>query len=89
LVDYRVLRINVEGKAWLRGYAIHWVVLDETGNAVRWGDAPSAPVGQTHGDLTDSMRAYNQAIHKPVLDGVTGRQVEGPIIRRAGTAQAS
>lgn len=89
IVDYRVLRVNVEGKAWLRGYAIHWVVLDQAGNALRWGDGPAAPVGATHGDLTESMRAYNQAIHKPILDGVTGRPIEGPIIRRVPEPQKS
>jgi hypothetical protein len=82
IVDYRMMRITMEGRAWMRGYAIFWVVFDEYGNATRWGEQPSAPVGLTHGDFTDSMRVYNQAIHKPILDWMTGKPIEEPIIRR-------
>lgn len=86
-VDYRLMRINVEGKPWLRGYAVFWVVFDGDGNASRWGQAPGYPVGTDHAAFLESMRAYSQAIHKPILDSVTGRPVEDPMCRRTGGQQ--
>jgi hypothetical protein len=78
------MRINVEGKAWLRGYAVFWVVLGDDGTAERWGQAPAFPVGMNHAAFIDAMRSYHQAVHKPVLDATTGRPVEDPICRRYG-----
>jgi hypothetical protein len=76
------MRINVDGKPWLRGYAVFWVVMDENGEPVRWGQAPAFPVGMNHGIFVDAMRSYHQAVHKPVLDATNGRPVEDPICKR-------
>jgi hypothetical protein len=76
------MRMTVEGKPWVRSYGIFWVVFDEKGNAMRWGEAPCFPVGANHAGFIDCMRVYNQAIHKPILDWVSGRAVEDPMIRR-------
>jgi hypothetical protein len=83
-VDYRVMRMSVEGKAWVRGYAIFWVVFDASGTPTRWGETPCFPLGATHASFIDCFRIYHQAIHKPILDWVSGRSVEDPIIKRWG-----
>jgi hypothetical protein len=76
------MRSSIDGQPWIRAYGVHWVVLDEKGDAKRWGESPAFPVGVNHAAFTDSLRCYNQAIHKPVLDAKTGTEVEDPMIRR-------
>jgi hypothetical protein len=76
------MRSNIDGQPWLRAYGVHWVVLGEDGEAKRWGEGPTFPVGVNHAAFIDSLRCYHQAVHKPVLDSRTGVEVEDPIIRR-------
>jgi hypothetical protein len=76
------MRMTVEGKAWVRSYGIFWVVLDEKGTPLRWGEAPCFPVGVNHASFIDCFRIYHQAIHKPILDWGSGRVVEDAMIKR-------
>lgn len=81
--DYRVMRQDFQtatGCTFL--YSVFWVEYHDNGTLAAWGQSPAYPLGQTGVSLMETIRKYNQAICKPVLDFVTGREVEAPILGR-------